>query len=537
MDDIARVRIVTAVSSDSASPPKTQKQPESLVDLAAPVWRQVIHLAWPVLAQQLLILSVTLSDAFLAGHFQPVPAAERAVAGSRYLIALGWIAPSPACIGVGNLMAADWSWALGQQIMSRHVAYQAAQTTAHYLSWFITSYSILVSVGSTALVARMVGAGDLKAAIHVTNQSILLATLFGVGGSIAGLIGVDHLVQLLQLHGDAARFAAAYLRPLFWFLTLEIIEAAGIACLVGAGDTRTGFWVLGGVAVLNLPMAWCLFHGIGTFPGYGFEGIALGTAISEALGGLAVLVVLARGRAGLNLRLGLMVPNLHWIRRLLRISVPAGVDSLSVVLGQFWFLSIVNGLGDVAAGAHGIAIRWEALGYLSGAAFGTAAMTLVGQNLGAGNRRRAARSGWTAWLMGVGVMTAMGAVFYTLAPLMFELFCPGPDQESIVVTGVPVLRLVAFAMPPLACCIVFTYALRGAGDTRVPMLITWLGFLGLRIPLAYILTDGVQFSSIHIAGFGLGLIGAWIAMFVDIVARGACFILRFTNGAWQRVEV
>jgi Na+-driven multidrug efflux pump len=232
-----------------------------------------------------------------------------------------------------------------------------------------------------------------------------------------------------------------------------------------------------------------------------------------------------------------MVPNRHWIRRLLRISVPAGVDSLSVVLGQFWFLSIVNRLGDVAAGAHGIAIRWEALGYLSGAAFGTAAMTLVGQNLGAGNPRRAARSGWTAWLMGAGVMTTMGAVFYTLAPFMFQLFCPGPDQESIVLAGVPVLRLVAFAMPPLACCIVFTYALRGAGDTRVPMLITWLGFLGLRIPLAYILTDGIHLSFIHIAGFELGLIGAWIAMVADIVARGACFVLRFTTGAWQRVEV
>jgi putative MATE family efflux protein len=528
---------VTAVTPDSDSALKVRKRPGSLIDVAVPVWRQVIHLAWPVLAQQLLILSVTLSDAFLAGHFQPVPANERAIAGSRYLIAMGLIAPSPACIGVGNLLAADSSWALGQQIMSRHVAYQAAQTTAHYLSWFITSYSILVSVGSTALVARMIGAGDWKAAIHVTNQSIILATIFGVAGSIAGLVGVDHLVRLLQLQGDAARFAAAYLRPLFWFLTLEIIEAAGIACLVGAGDTRTGFWILGGVAVINLPMAWCLFHGIGSFPGFGFEGIALGTAISEALGGLAILAVLARGRAGLSLQSGLMVPNLQWIRRLLRISVPAGLDSLSVVLGQFWFLSIVNGLGDVAAGAHGIAIRWEALGYLSGAALGTAAMTLVGQNLGAGNPRRAARAGWTAWLMGAGIMTTMGAIFYTLAPLMFKLFCPGPDQESIVLAGVPVLRLVAFAMPPLACCIVFTYALRGAGDTRVPMLITWLGFLGLRIPLAYLLTNGVQLSFVHIAGFGLGLIGAWIAMFVDIVARGACFVLRFTTGAWQRVEV
>ena len=68
------------------------------------------------------------------------------------------------------------------------------------------------------------------------------------------------------------------------------------------------------------------------------------------------------------------------------------MDSLSVVAGQLWFLSLVNRLGDVASSAHGIALGWEALGYLSGAAFGTAAMTLVGQNLGA---RRPEQAGQT----------------------------------------------------------------------------------------------------------------------------------------------
>ena len=111
----------------------------------------------------------------------------------------------------------------------------------------------------------------------------------------------------------------------------------------------------------------------------------------------------------------------------MRISVPAGLDSMSVVVGQFWFLSLVNRLGVEASGAHGIAIGWEALGYLSGAAFGTAAMTLVGQNLGAGRPEEAARSGWRAFALGVGVMSFMGLVFFTFAPEMFRLFCP---QES-----------------------------------------------------------------------------------------------------------
>ena len=83
------------------------------------------------------------------------------------------------------------------------------------------------------------------------------------------------------------------------------------------------------------------------------------------------------------MRLRLLWPDRDLIRRLLRISVPAAVDSLSLATGQLWFLSIVNQLGDTASTAHGIALGWEALAWLPGGAFGTAAMALVGQNLGA----------------------------------------------------------------------------------------------------------------------------------------------------------
>jgi Na+-driven multidrug efflux pump len=257
------------------------------------------------------------------------------------------------------------------------------------------------------------------------------------------------------------------------------------------------------------------------------------------LGGLTILAILARGRSGLRLHARLLWPNADLLRRLLRVSVPAGIDSLSLVVGQLWFLSIVNRLGDVAGGAHGIALQWEALAYLSGAAFGTAAMTLVGQNLGAGRPDRAARSGWTAFALGCGAMSFMGVVFYVLAYPMFALFCPDPAQRPVIEAGVPVLQLVAFAMPALACSIIFTSALRGAGDTRVPVLFTWVGFLGVRIPLAYFLAlPRVDLGPLGAwPGCGLGLFGAWLAMFADLLVRGTFFVWRFAGGAWQGMRV
>lgn len=516
-----------------------KNEPLGFVRPSRPLWRKVLLLALPVLAQQLLLLTVGQSDRFLAGHFDPLSTEEKAEHLSHRLMALSFMGSASPGGGLANVLAAEAPWEAARRLSARQVAFQAAQTTANYLAWMISSYTVLVSVGTTALVARFVGAGDRRLAIHATNQSILLGISLGLLGGGIGLLGIDYLVTLLQLKGDAAIYAAQYLTPILLFLVFQITESAGIAALVGAGDTWTGMFVTAGVAIVNLPLAWGLCLGLGPLPKLGFIGIALGTSLCHLIGCAVVLTVLRRGRAGLRLHFRLMWPDVPLLHRLLRVSVPAGLDSLSIVAGQLWFLSIVNRLGDVASGAHGIALGWESLGFLSGGAFGTAAMALVGQNLGARQPDEAARSAWVAFGMGCATMSVMGAIFFVLAPQMFALYCPQPAQRPIIDVGVPVLRLVAFAMPSLACTIVFTAALRGAGDTRVPVLFTWIGFLGVRIPLAYAFT----LSELNLGPFGtwpgldLGLFGAWLAMFADLMVRGAFFLYRFASGRWKTIRV
>lgn len=447
--------------------------------------RRVLGLAWPVLALQLLVMTVDLSDRFLVGH---VPGAGPEVAQSML----------------------------------------AAQGTAHYIAWFIGSYTVLVTVGATAVVAWSVGAGEYGTAARATHQALILAAIVGTVGAAVGLLFLDRLIEVLGLEGRSADFAATYLRPMLALLPFRVIEVAGVACLVGAGDTRTGLWVQGGIALTNIALAWSLSRGIGSWPGMGFVGVPLGTSMSYMLGAFAVTAVLARGRAGLRLHLNGFRPDAALLRRILRVSVPAGIDSLSIVGGQLWFLHIVNTLGDTAAAAHGIAIGWEAPGYLSGYAFGVAAMTLVGQYLGARQPRWANRAGWTAFALACGFMSVMGAVFYVFAPEMFWLFCQDSGQAPVIEAGVPALRLIAFAMPGLASTMIFTAALRGAGDTRVPVLFSLIGFLVVRIPLAYLLTA---------PAYGYGLYGAWLAMAADLYVRGAFFAWRYVSGRWKRSRV
>src|SRR5262249_50288878 len=103
---------------------------------------------------------------------------------------------------------------------------------------------------------------------------------------------------------------------------------------------------------------------------------------------------------------------------------------------------------------------------------------------------------------------------------------------GVVALGVPVMRVVSFALPALATINVLSGALRGAGDTRWPWLIVLFGYLLVRMPLTYLLATPTD-----LGGLGWGLYGAWIAMFADLSVRGILVAARFLHGGWKRALV
>jgi Na+-driven multidrug efflux pump len=224
-------------------------------------------------------------------------------------------------------------------------------------------------------------------------------------------------------------------------------------------------------------------------------------------------------------------PKWSHIARILRISLPAAGDSLTNVLCQLWFLRLINGLGAVATAAHGVAIRCEAIAFLTITAFAVAASTLSGQYLGARRPDLAITSARTAWKLGCGFLSLLGLMLYTQGTAMFQLFLAG-RQPDVLEQGVPVLRIVALAMPALATISVLNGTLSGAGDTRWPWLITLTGYLVVRLPLTYLLI-----SPQAAGGWELGLRGAWLAMFVDLCARAALVAGRFLHRGWIRTRV
>jgi len=198
-------------------------------------------------------------------------------------------------------------------------------------------------------------------------------------------------------------------------------------------------------------------------------------------------------------------------------------------------------MGYIDAAAHSVAITIESLAYLPGSAFQVAAATLAGQFLGACDERRARKSVWLAALACVAFMSAAGVAFLWLSVPLADWFVGGAErQPEVADLTARLVRIVAFAQPSLALLMVLSGGLRGAGATRVPLLVNFLGLLLVRLPLAV----GLAWPEVALPaglgtlpGMGLGAVGAWYAMAADLTLRGVAMLIFFSTPHWSRERV
>lgn len=415
----------------------------------------------------------------------------------------------------------------------------AAVGLVAYCLSFLPALFAIPAVAVTALVARSVGAADWPAARRAVTQSFLVAglVLVAILGGLA--IGGSALLRGLGLAGGSTALAGRYLAIVLPVLPAMIFLHVGVAALRGAGDMRAGLVSMSVVNLVNAGASFALAVGLAGLPRMGWEGLAWGTAVGYALGAACVAWFLFRRRAPLRPRRDDWRPDMGWLQRILTVGLPAGADALGNAACHLAFLSIVNRLGDVAAAAHAVAITIESLAFLPGSAFMVAAATLAGQALGAGDPRQAKRSVWQAALACLGLMTVAGVGFVAAADPLAGWFVGGGERSEVAVLAARLVRIVACAQPPLALLMVFSGAIRGAGATRIPMAVNFLGLLLIRLPLAlWLARDSVLLpGGGAISGLGLSVVGAWYAMAADLTFRGAAMLVIFLRGRWARVAV
>jgi putative MATE family efflux protein len=347
------------------------------------------------------------------------------------------------------------------------------------------------------------------------------------------------IVASLGLENAAAELAVRYLWIVLPAVPAILLEQVGGAVLRGAGDTVTGMQAMILTNAVDMFASFALVRGLGPIPALGWDGLAIGTTIGYYAGGLVILTRLVRGRAGLKLEPRMLWPEPSLIRRLLRISLPGGIDILAMIGCHLLFLRIINALGNLPAAAHGIAIKIESLSFMPGTAFQIAAATMVGQFLGARQSQRATRTIYVACATVLAIMCSIGVVLFASADWLGAQFV-SPDQRQIGLQAGELVRIVCLAQPALALLMVLTGAMRGAGDTRWPLAFTFVGFIVVRIPLGLVLAwpyFTLPGSDWEIALFDLGVRGAWYAMVTDVYIRCAMAVGRFLHGGWKRIEV
>lgn len=438
--------------------------------------QKVLALAWPAIVDQTLAMVVGMVDTAMVGRL-----------GAYALASVG----------------------LGAQVMMASTAIFGAITT-----------------GTTALVARFVGAQENTEAGQTARQSLLFGGVLAGGVAVLLLLCAPSLMRGLFGNTDPAvlELAAVYVRVVACSLVPHFLLIGVNGILRGSGDTRTPMRIMALVNATNAALNYVLIFGVGPFPRLEVQGAAIATAIAQTLGGGVALAVLLRGRNGIQLRGdGSFRPNFNVLKRVLRIGIPAGVEQIMMQTGQMVYTMIISSLGTVAYAAHRVALNAESLSFMPGFGFALAATTFVGQSLGAREPLEAERSGREAARLATMVMSAMGLVFFLFPGFFVSFFT---DDQAVITASSQVLRIVALGQPFLAATMVYSGGLRGAGDTRTVLIITVVGVCVVRIGLAYVLVR-----------MGLGLMGAWIAMVTDLVIRGSLLRFRFAQGAWKHMRV
>ncbi|MBR5260041.1 MAG: MATE family efflux transporter, partial [Eggerthellaceae bacterium] len=247
--------------------------------------------------------------------------------------------------------------------------------------------------------------------------------------------------------------------------------------------------------------------------GLGVAGAAVGTLTAEGV--IALYLIWYAATRCPELRLlgehGSFVPERPVLREAGGIAGPILFQRVLMNVAQITITIIVAPLGAVAIAANALGITAESLCYMPGYGIGEAATTLVGQSVGAGRRRLTARFAWMTTLLGIGVMTLMGAVMYVAAPLMMASLTP---DEAVRQLGTECLRIEAWAEPGFAASIVAMSCFVGAGDTRKPALMNLFSMWAVRVTLAALLAPRY------------GLHGVWIGMAIELTFRGIIFLVR-----------
>ena len=374
----------------------------------------------------------------------------------------------------------------------------------------LVSISIFLAYGTTAAVARQLGAGHRQAAIRLGVDGIWLAVAIGIGVLALGWPFAPEIVRIFGATPEVSQGAVTYLRISLFGAPSMLVILAGTGVLRGLQDTRTPLAVAVSANVLNIALNATFVLGLGL----GLAGSAWGTVIAQSAGAGVYLAVVARGarRAGVGLAAD---------RTGLRTSAAAAtgliVRTLALQVALVVTAAVAAHQGDEAIAAHQIAFRIWIFLALALDAIAIAGQAITGRCLGAGDvaGARAATNRMIGW--GVAYGAFFGALLLLARPLLPGLFAASPGVRGLLL---PILVVAALQQPVAGVVFVLDGVLIGAGDQNY---LAVAGVIGLAVFLPAVLL---------VRGLHGGLLALWLAYSLWLLVRFITLVLRARGSAW-----
>jgi putative MATE family efflux protein len=394
--------------------------------------------------------------------------------------------------------------------------------------------SLALTSGTISVVSRLQGAGQRRRADLAVKQSLWLVVAVALPISAVSWLYPRPLVGVLADDPAVVGFGAAYLQVVMVSLAFRFWSMAAARALAGSADTHTPMYVRLLTLPTNVALNAVLVFGLGPAPALGVVGAALGTVLANALAGVTFFALLVSDRYAISLPLRGPQFDASLVREIVRVATPLTGMRLFQSSSRFPFLFVLGALGTPALAAYAIGRRVMLLALMPAWGYATAASTLVGQAVGAGDERVATDYGWQALRIGLATQLLFAAVLVALARPIATLF-----GTAHVGLAVDFIRAFGLGTAGFSISRTMRGSLRGAGDTRWPLYGSFLGSYVVRLPVAALaLPAGVTVTVAGASltpGLGLGTTAVFLAILGDFYTKAAVNAGRFYSGKWWAV--
>lgn len=385
----------------------------------------------------------------------------------------------------------------------------------------VFAFTTIIFVGNSALVSRFLGANDKKAADEVVVSLSFAAFCFSLPLMLLAFLGFDTFFTWIGIESTAHSIGSEYLSIVLFSVPLLLIKQVSISAFSASGATKLPFYIKIFITLFNPLVKSTLIFGFLVVPALGVLGAAIGTLIVNFLETSALFAcLLFYKKSPISLRGRI---NFDYIKRAFIVGIPSGCERLFTLFAIIIMTKFVALYGTYDLAGYQIATRIEGFAFMPGFGFMIAAMALMGQNLGAKKPLEAKYSTLNTLLLGGIFMGVVGFLMTAFAPFWSSFFS---EDSATIRASANYLIPIGVSQIAFAFICILDGALRGAGITKITLLINSLMIWGLRVaPCYFIATRG--YPAIYI----------YLCICIETFLRAFVYWKIFQSGTWKNQKV